>query len=346
MVFGPSWSEAAATGRHASETEQILPQVRAAAKNLVDDLKRAEELTQHWSDKRLTEALVDIALSECLRRLAKTGCWGEANRLPSSELWRIAGPLLELGVLQYCARFKPHGYAGDYEMLARICEQYCCDHPLGGAFDLYFQRQAAPQAVRSRTQHTAAALVAHCLGRSRTAYHVVSVGAGPAIGLRQAIAVLSEGHRRVMRVSLLDVDPNALDFAQQRLEPLLPRGALSCVRVNLFRLTQGPDSAASLGRPDFLVCPGLLDYLPDEPAAATMRLFWQNVSEGGLLLVGNFAPHNPTRAYMEWIGNWYLTYRTAEQMERLGLRAGIPPDQFAIGSERLGIDLFLVGRKR
>jgi hypothetical protein len=66
---------------------------------------------------------------------------------------------------------------------------------------------------------------------------------------------------------------------------------------------------------------------------------------GGMLLVGNFAPHHATRAYMEWFGNWYLLYRTAEQFEQLGLAAGIPAGQFHIGAERLGADLFLVARK-
>ena len=346
MGFGPSWSERDATGRAAQETDEMLSRVRTAAEKLVDDLAAAERLTRHWSHQELTEALVDAALSQCLGELAGTGCWGEANRLPSGELWQIAGPLLEVGTLQYCARFKPHGYAGDYEMLARICEDYCCEDPLGRAFDRYFQRQAAPQAVRSRTEQTAAALASDCLKRQRNAYHVVSVGSGPAIDVRGALGLLSQQRRTDLRVSLLDLDPNALDFARGLVEPLLPPGALRCVRTNLFRLAQGSDAAAALDGPDFLICSGLFDYLADEPAASMLRFFWGELSADGLLLVGNFSPHNPTRAYMEWIGNWYLTYRSAEQMEQLGVRAGIPPEQFTIGCERLGVDLFLIGRRR
>ena len=75
-------------------------------------------------------------------------------------------------------------------------------------------------------------------------------------------------------------------------------------------------------------------------------MFWQHLAHGGLLLVSNFAPHNPTRAYMEWIGNWYLLYRTTEQMWQLGVEAGIPKDQFHIGSEPMGVDLVLVGQKQ
>jgi extracellular factor (EF) 3-hydroxypalmitic acid methyl ester biosynthesis protein len=84
--------------------------------------------------------------------------------------------------------------------------------------------------------------------------------------------------------------------------------------------------------------------LDDDVAAAMLRLFWERRSDGGTFLVGNFASHNPTRAYMEWIGNWYLTYREAADLERLAAAAGIPRDRFAVRSERLGVDLFLVGR--
>jgi hypothetical protein len=64
-----------------------------------------------------------------------------------------------------------------------------------------------------------------------------------------------------------------------------------------------------------------------------------------MLLVGNFAPHCPTRAYMEWIGNWYLIYRTAADLEALAERAGIPASCRTIGAERLGMDLFLCARR-
>jgi extracellular factor (EF) 3-hydroxypalmitic acid methyl ester biosynthesis protein len=94
-----------------------------------------------------------------------------------------------------------------------------------------------------------------------------------------------------------------------------------------------------------LICSGLFDYLPDEAATAMLRLFWGCLAEGGVLMVGNFAPHNPTRAYMEWIGNWYLTYRTPSDLERMAVEAGISPHKFSIGSEALGVDLILTAKK-
>jgi hypothetical protein len=323
----------------------LLETVRAIATELVAKLNEAERLTAGWRDERLADALVDAAISESMVRLAETNCWGEANRLPSSELWRIAGPFLEVGSLQHHARFKPHGYAGDHEMLTRICEESCCEHPLGRIFDQYFLRQAAPEAVRARARHTAGALVAHYLDRPREQYRIASVGSGPALDVCQALDALPKTWLVSLQIRLLDLDPNALQTARQRLEPRLAGASLACIRTNLYRLAKGARGAKDLQSPDLLICAGLFDYLEEEAATELLGFFWRQLADGGTLLVGNFAAHNPSRAYMEWIGNWYLKYRSVDEMESLGTKASIPRGQFRIGCERTGVDLFLVASK-
>lgn len=344
MAFGPLGTDSEQSLPILEAEPELLGRVRAAAERLVDDLKRAETLTHQWLDEALGEALIEVALCACLRRLARTGCSGEANRVPSGELWRLAGPFLETGTLQRRARLKPRGYAGDHELLAQIAARQCCDHPLGRHFDRFFQRQAAPQAVRARMQQTAASLVAHRLRSPSGEYRVASVGSGPGIDLRQALETLPGDARRGLRVTLLDLDPAALEFARRQLDPLLAPGAVEAVRENLYRLTQRP-RAALPEHTHFLVCSGLFDYLEDEAAIGLLQAFWRSLASGGLLLVGNFAPLNPTRAYMEWVGNWYLIYRTAEKLDRLAEQAGIPRNCRTIAADHTGIDLFLIARK-
>jgi len=346
LVFLPLGTPRSAAREERPRGRDLLDEVRAVGHELVRRLDEAERLTAGWSDRPLAEALVDAAMSQAMVRLARTECWGEANRVPSMELWGIAGPVLEVGTLQHHARFKPHGYAGDYVMLTRICEQSCCSHPLGSLFDKYFLRQAAPEAVRARTEQSATALIAHCLERAEKEYCVASVGSGPAINVARAAAGLPAQSRASLRVRLLDLDPAALEAARRRLEPLVAGDRLACIRTNLYRLAQGARGAAELGNPHFLVCAGFFDYLDDAPAASLLGFFWRQLAAGGQLLVGNFAPHNPSRAYMEWIGNWYLKYRTADQLENLALAAGIPRGDFHVACERTGVDLFLVARKR
>lgn len=322
--------------------EDVTSQARDAGSRLVHDLTEAARLSSNWHDEPLGYALLATAMDRCLSRLAATGCWGKANQLASSEFWSIAGPLLDVGWLQPRARHKPRGYAGDYEMFVRFWQHTCDDRPPACLFDRYFQAQAAVEAVRSRTRWLAAAIVAQAISHDdHQPFHVVSVGCGPAIEIELAADCLPAARRNRLQVTLLDFDPDALDHARERLAGVLRDEQLVTLRDNLHRLPERPRAADSLPEADLLYCPGLFDYLPDETAEAMLRFFWRRLGERGRMLVGNFAPHNPTRAYMEWIGNWYLIYRTTGDLAALATAAGLPEGSFAVIAEPLGIDLFL-----
>jgi extracellular factor (EF) 3-hydroxypalmitic acid methyl ester biosynthesis protein len=319
--------------------ENLRHRVRPIAQRLDDDLRRARDATRGWSDAVQTDQLARQALQRALDQLSATGCWGEANRVPSSELWRIAGPWLEVGSLQLRARTKPRGYAGDFEMLAQICAQQVCGHPLGVAFDRFFQSQAAPHAVRCRTDLIARAVADFVRRRSACPVRVVSVGSGPAIDIERACQALTPAQRQGLQITLLDLDPAALDYARSLLAPLVPPARLRLVRENLFRLAQPGRGSDLLAGVDVLTCTGLFDYLDDATAAALLSRFWQSLRPAGQAWVFNFAPQNPSRAYMEWIGNWYLMYRTAEQMRDIAARAGIPNRHVEIAAEPSGVNL-------
>ncbi|HVX14791.1 MAG TPA: class I SAM-dependent methyltransferase [Pirellulales bacterium] len=335
---GPGRDPRSPAGGQAS----LAVRAREIGRRLVADLERAEALSSGWADEKLGYALVSSAMDRALDHLTAIDCWGKENQLPSGEFWAAAGSLLVVGWLHERARFKPRGYAGDFEMFERFWQRTCVAHPLGRLFDRYFQGQAAVEAVRARTERSAATLVERCLAApTGRAFHVVSVGCGPGLDVRLALDSLPVSDRRRVRLTLLDLDQAALDRAQECLTTLIDAGQLVTLRENLFRLVDKPRAAEVLAEADFLLCSGLFDYLPDEAAAKLLRLFWQRLAGGGMLSVGNFAPHNPTRAYMEWIGNWYLIYRTAADLERLALTAGLPRASFTVVAERLGIDLFL-----
>jgi len=325
--------------------DQIAAIAQQTAEYFLGAMERAERLTDKWRHGDLGQLLVDHAVSVSLNRLAATGCWGEANQLPSSVFWKTAGPVLEVGWLQNRARTKPLGYAGDYQILARMAEQICCDHPLGRLFDDHFLRLAAPRAVRERLHHVAGALAARCLEQVGPIYRVVSIGSGPGIDLQMALSALPPTERAKLEVTLLDLDPEALDHASGRIVEFLPEANLDCRRENLYRLATNASVGVDLDGVHLIVCTGFFDYLRDDVAVELLEFFWSCLASGGQMLVGNFAPHNPTRAYMEWIGNWYLMYRTADELRKLGADAGIPTDRFDVQVEHTGVDLFLVAEK-
>lgn len=342
MVLGPHYQHGACQ----LPSAELAVYVRETGEQLLADLRLAESRCGRWMDEQLGYAFVCCAMDRALARLAASGCWGKDNQVPSGELWSVVGEWLEVSWLQHRARFKPRGYAGDFEMFERFWRRECVDHPLGRLFDRYFQAQAAVEAVRARTEQIGAALVECCFQMpAGKTFHVVSVGCGPALDVRWALTNLPEARRRQFRITLVDIDGAALEHARHELLALVSPGQVRSVRENLYRLADKAGAADALVGADFLFCTGLFDYLPDDSAQKLLKLFWNQLAPGGRLLIGNFAPHNPTRAYMEWLGNWYLIYRTADELTALGAASGILPERLTVGAERLGIDLFLMAEK-
>ena len=97
---------------------------------------------------------------------------------------------------------------------------------------------------------------------------------------------------------------------------------------------------------DLVICAGLFDYLPAHDAAGLLKLLYESLAPQGRMLVFNFSTDNSSRAYMEWIGNWYLIYREPGELLELAQAAGIPDDAVTVDAEPLGVNLVLQADKQ
>jgi extracellular factor (EF) 3-hydroxypalmitic acid methyl ester biosynthesis protein len=333
---------------------KLARQLRAAGRQLREKLRTIEASLTAGPEPDEPYSRVRDAVEELLDVCRSTGLVGAANRSPSAEMWAEAGDVLGRGWMLERARHKPRGYAGDYELLGRMYENRHCDDPVGKLLDRYFQEDAAPVAVRNRMQLMREWIVEAARGRAgnsqgadapRSPCRVAVVGSAFGLDVRDALSQLSEHERATVAVTLLDLDPAAVEFARGQLADLLPAERLTGASVNLFRMPQRPQLAAPLDETDLLLCPGIFDYLDDVAAAQMLRLFWSLLAPGGQMTVMQFAPHNPSRALMEWIGNWYLIYRAAGELRQVVADAGIPPAATSYGAEPLGVDLYVTARK-
>lgn len=325
------------------EEAKLSDKLRAAGRQLREKLRTIETSLETRPDLDEPYASVREAVEELLHVCRSTGLVGPANRSPSAEMWAEAGEVLGRGWMLERARHKPRGYAGDYELLGRMYENRHSDDPIGSLLDRYFQEDAAPVAVRNRMRLMRDWIVDHV--RSRRTLKVAMVGSAFGLDVRDALAQLSEHERASVSVTLLDLDPAAVEYARGQLADLLPPEQLTAASVNLFRMPARPQLAAPLAETDLLLCPGIFDYLDDVAAADMLRLFWDLLAPGGQMTVMQFAPHNPSRALMEWIGNWYLIYRDETQFQRVVSDSGIPHAAASYGAEPLGVDLYVTARK-
>jgi hypothetical protein len=84
----------------------------------------------------------------------------------------------------------------------------------------------------------------------------------------------------------------------------------------------------------------LFDYLNDRHATRLVNILYQRLSDNGILVIGNFSLHNPSRSCIEF-GSWYLIYRTPKDMLQLAKNAKINSNLLSIDAEPSGINIFV-----
>jgi len=77
--------------------------------------------------------------------------------------------------------------------------------------------------------------------------------------------------------------------------------------------------------------------------ALAVKLYHQ-LAPGGVGFIGNMAPVNPSRFTMEYLAEWTLLYRNADQVMELGNLLPVEASREVV-AEPTGINLFLVTRR-
>ncbi len=249
------------------------------------------------------------------------------------SLWSELGDAMTPETMQGFAFTKPHGYSGDYEIIERIYQSRISSKSNLANWDVYFHAQAAPNAVRNRKRffkHWLHSLEKLHPGRD---VRVLNLGSGSA---RDVFEYFVENPGSGFVIHCVDHDAKAIAFAAKLCAPFSDRVAFS--EANALRFHPAIP-------PRIIWSAGLFDYLNDKLFVLLLRRLWRTLEPGGELVLGNFCPTNPTRAYMELVGEWILTHRSQEDLLRLANSAGLPAKSVGIESEPEGVNLFLRARK-
>jgi extracellular factor (EF) 3-hydroxypalmitic acid methyl ester biosynthesis protein len=228
--------------------------------------------------------------------------------------------------MQGFAYAKPHGYAGDFEIIERIYNRSVSDLDDVQKWDIFFQRTPATEAVRNR-----AVLVNRFIEEKRPA-SLLSVGCGPGLDIRDA----ASSNPDLIRVDLLDNDEKAILRARANNAWAVDASrTVSFIVKNALRFR--PAKHYDLGW-----CSGLFDYLDDKTFVFLLRRLKDMVGINGRLAVGNFSPDNPSRSYMETIGGWLLIHRSVADLVRLAMEVGFSSTRTRVITDQTGVNLFIV----
>lgn len=253
---------------------------------------------------------------------------GSTNRKElNQELWKLLGEACSLKTMQGRTARKPHGYAGDYEIIDNIYNYWISPEPHLEKWDLFFHSHSAVSAVRNRKKFFIELLKKETKNK-KNEYRVLIVGSGPA---REIYEFCSMNNTDKIFFDCIDMDSNAIKHSMELCSKYSDNITFHC--KNIFRYKAGN----SYG---LVWAAGIFDYLEDKRFIFLLKRLYSLVLPGGRLIIGNFSTFNPSRDYME-AGDWYLFHRSEKQLISLAKESGIEKENFRVTREQEKVNLFI-----
>ncbi len=237
----------------------------------------------------------------------------EAVRHPIQEIMHLC-PMTRRS---FC---KPRGYAGDAVMLDHIYglgEAKCAPHPATLQGQVYFATTSSVsiRAVRFRRAVLAKLIdeTAQRTGDGRA--KILSIAAGH---LREAELSWAVQEKRIGELIALDQDAESMavinrDYAECN---------INTVHGTVRQLIGGKSKFSEC---DFVYAAGLFDYLEQPVGKRLVENMFDMVRPGGKIMIANFAHDIPDVGYMETFMDWWLVYRSREQV--VDLFSGLPQER-------------------
>lgn len=222
---------------------------------------------------------------------------------------------------------KPYGYAGDFMIIDKIYREQVTNDQRFEKWDIFWNNHSAAKAVRNRKDYFIRTMTNHL--KSNPSMRLLNVASGPARDIAELYEVIKPTQLSAVCV---EADKTAIGYAKNLNKT--NAGQLEFIHQNIFRFSTKEQF-------DIVWSAGLFDYFEDSIFIKLLRKFISWTTPGGEVIIGNFSVQNPSRNYMELIGDWYLHHRSEEELINLAIRAGAKRQNILVGKELEGVNLFL-----
>jgi len=238
------------------------------------------------------------------------------------------GEAMSPKTIQGFAYHKPHGYAGDYEIIEKIYGNHIASDIHLANWDRFFQSHGAAQAVRNRVSFLLDQVwnIKTQLGRQT---RILNVASGPGRDMYECFRVMGPSG---LFFDCVDQDQNAIHHAGDLCQRYSSH--IEFFHQNIFKFVANKTY-------DLIWSAGLFDYFSDNLFKRVLKRLLPFIEKKGKLVIGNFSDQNPSQDYMEFF-NWLLNHRSAEKLRLLALECGIHPHNITIQKEPEGVNLFLI----
>ena len=292
--------------------------------------KKCDKLLDGFSD-RLQEVLNRLDRHETSDRL-----WG--------FLFKEIFPYFMLSHFAKRAYFKPNGYAGDFGMMEMIYQnQPDGDSKLGILVDRWCLNTKAARAVRGRRELLSRQIELKCHTRldRQSPIRIMNLAGG---SNRELFDFLSHcDYSNKIEATCVDADPDALEFTASHIDIFPHQATIRLMNDNVITWALGRVQN-KYGLQDIIYTAGLTDYLNRRLFLKLLTRCYEHLIPGGVLIVSNFSPDNPNRAFMDHVLHWKLIYR--DRQELISLFSNSPfARNIDISAEAQGINLFVIAKK-
>ena len=252
----------------------------------------------------------------------------EKNRLKEAY-----GSAMTSQTLQGFVLTKPHGYAGDYEIIDKFYTMHTSPDERLAKWDDYLHTFPAVKAVRNR-KHYIKTLLQQKLAENNnnSTFEMLNLASGPA---RDLYEFFNENPTANFSAECIDLDENAIKYATRLLSEHSCKVKFHNKNILRFKNEKQYDLVWSAG---------LFDYFNDEIFKRLIARFLNNVKPGGELVVGNFCSTNPDINYMVLL-DWVLYHRNEDDLIRLVMECNVLRDNIIVEKEEEGVNLFIRIRK-
>jgi extracellular factor (EF) 3-hydroxypalmitic acid methyl ester biosynthesis protein len=222
---------------------------------------------------------------------------------------------------------KPFGYAGDFIIIDKIYREQVTEDDRFSKWDIFWNNHSASKAVRNRKDYFIKTLTDRLSENSNM--HLLNVASGPARDLAQLYETIDAS---TLKTVCVEADKTAINYAKSLNKT--NEEQIEFIHQNIFRFNTNEKF-------DMVWSAGLFDYFNDAIFVKLIRKFVGWTKSGGEIIIGNFSNQNPSRSYMELIGDWFLQHRSEEDLVQLALAAGVSKENIRVGAEMEGVNLFL-----
>lgn len=244
------------------------------------------------------------------------------------------------------AYYKPKGYAGDFQLIELIYRnQPDGDGKLGRLIDGWLLERVPCKAVRNRRRLLKGLVDQLCrewLDKDRgQEINIMNLACGPCRELFDLLAQCD--YSAQINALCVDIDADALQYADQHVNTASHQASIRFMRENVIKWSLGR-SRQDLPPQNIIYSSGLCDYLDRRIMLRLLERCYDQLEPGGALIVGNFAPSNPDRHFMDNIVYWRLIHRDEQDMRAL-FRLSPFGDNIQLISEEHGVNLFAIAQK-